>query len=170
MKTILTLTATTLLSVTAWCQDITGLWQGTIRNDSTAQMLDYEVVISSQHGKFTAYTRTWFLVNDTNYYGVKKINIRVANDGKIIMQDEKLHESNYPPGFPTQVLQLNVLDLVTKGEDLVLSGVFETKRTKAFSPLTGSVHLKRIVASVSQNNPLQYFYNSKSRAEFTAAK
>lgn len=170
MKTVLTITAAILISAAAYCQDITGLWQGTIRNDATAQLLDYEVVIISQHGKFTAYTRTWFIVNDTNYYGVKKINVRVANDGKIIMQDEKLQESNYPPSFPTQVLQLNVLDLLTNEEEPVLSGFFETKRTKTFSPLTGSVHLKRIVASVSQNNPLLYFNNSKPRAEFTASK
>ena len=96
MKPITLIIAVLCCPVFAFCQDITGLWKGTMYNDSTKQVLEYEIVIRKEKGKFTGYSHSSYLIGTSKYYGVKKINVRVAKDGKIVMQDTKWLESNYP--------------------------------------------------------------------------
>ena len=134
-----------------FCQDITGLWKGTIFNDSTKQSLDYEIVISKKNGRYSGFSHTWFVVDDKKYYGIKKINVRVAKDGKIIMQDASLVEDNYPILPSKNIKQLNVLDLANNGDETVLNGLFVTNRTKDFHEHTGRINIKRV-------NPLSQSY------------
>ncbi|MEO6254641.1 MAG: hypothetical protein ABIO79_15120, partial [Ferruginibacter sp.] len=82
MKNFTLLTLVLCCPIIAFCQDITGLWKGTIFNDSTKQTLPYEIVISKEKGKLTGYSHTSYVINDKKYYGIKKMNIRVAKDGK----------------------------------------------------------------------------------------
>ena len=121
----------------AFCQDITGLWKGTIFNDSTQQSLQYEVVITKVKGKYTGLSHTWFLVGDKKYYGIKKINVRVAKDGKIVMQDASLLEDNYPELPSKHVMQLNVLDLANAGDEPSLDGLFVPTAQKIFMNILG---------------------------------
>lgn len=127
----------------AHSQDITGLWKGTMFNDSTKQTLQYEVYISKQKGKFTGISHTWFLINDVKYYGIKKMKVHIAKDGKIILQDAELVENNYPVAESRNVSQLNVLDLQNKDNEAVLDGIFATNRTREYKQLTGHINVKR---------------------------
>ncbi|RYY68128.1 MAG: hypothetical protein EOO13_13145 [Chitinophagaceae bacterium] len=116
----------------ALCQDITGLWTGTIFNDSTQQYHQYEVGITREKGKYTGFSHTWFMIGNTKYFGVKRIKVRIAADGKIIMEDGELMLNNYPVQPNKDVRQLNVLTLETTGTDIGLTGLFVTNRTKEF--------------------------------------
>jgi len=150
---IYTTIAAVCLPMLAFCQDITGLWKGTMFNDSTKQSLPYEVFISKENGKYTGYSHSWFAVNDKKYYGVKKIKIRVAKDGKIVIQDGELLENDYP--VLDNVHQLNVLDLVNNNNEAMLDGPFATNRTKQYSELTGHISLKKVSMS-SESSLMQY--------------
>ena len=78
--------------------DITGLWKGTLYNDTTRTYYRYEIAISEEKkGKYTGYSHTWFLVDDQQYYGVKKIKIKRSGD-KIITEDATLIANNYQIG------------------------------------------------------------------------
>jgi hypothetical protein len=122
---------------------ITGLWTGTLYNDSTHQYLKYEIGISTEKGKFLGFSHTCFNIEGKAYFGIKKLNIKKAADGKIIIVDEELVLNNYP-GLPAKnVKQLNVLTLNTSDSIAVLSGPFVTNRTKDQRALTGSVSLRR---------------------------
>lgn len=145
MKRICYTLAVLLCTVSAYSQDISGLWKGTLYNDSTKQSLPYEVYISNENGKLSAYSHTWFVINGQQCYGIKKVKIRVAKDGKIVMQDETLLVNNYPL-VDKNVRQLNVLDLTRAGNDAVLDGPFATNRTKQYGELTGHITLKRVTA------------------------
>lgn len=127
----------------SFCQDITGLWTGTLYNDSTQQYHQYEIGISKEKGRYSGFSHTWFMIGDKKYYGVKKLKVRIASDGKIIIEDGELVLNNYPVAPNKDVRQLNILSLESTGEELMLSGPFVTNRTKEFLPLTGSVNLKR---------------------------
>jgi len=127
----------------AFCQDITGLWSGTIYNDSTQQYHQYEVGITREKGKYSAFSHTWFMIDNKKYFGVKKLKVRIAGDGKIVMEDGELMLNNYPVQPNKDVRQLNVLSIATNGSEQSLSGLFVTNRTKEFSPLTGKVQLKK---------------------------
>jgi hypothetical protein len=123
-------------------QDITGLWKGTLYNDTTGKYLRYEVAISESRGKLFGYSHTFFIVDDREYYGVKRVTVRKEED-KVIVQDEKLIANNYPIPPAKGVYQLNVLTLQVQDSNMVLSGPFSTNRTKEYHPLTGSIRIQR---------------------------
>jgi len=135
-----------LLSVNVFAQseetDITGLWKGTLYNDSTHQFYKYEIGISQEKGKLTGFSHTWFLLDDKQYYGLKKVKIK-RKDGKIIIEDDGLITNNYPVQPAKGVRQLNILVLDASDSVMKLSGPFTTNRTKDYAPLTGTIDLQR---------------------------
>ena len=122
--------------------DITGLWKGTMYNDTTQQYLKYEIAISQKKGKLYGFTHTYFIVDNKEYHGVKKVKIRKV-DGKIIVEDVELIVHNYPIPPNKGVRQLDVLTLEIKDGVMTLSGPFSTNRTKVYYSLTGSINVQR---------------------------
>lgn len=121
--------------------DLTGLWKGTLYNDSTQQNYAYEIGISEEKGKLVGFSHTWY--NDSaKYFVLKKLKIKKA-DGKVIIEDVDIISYNYPEAPPKGVRRLHVLSLEAKDSILVLSGLFSTNRTKQYSPATGTVRLQR---------------------------
>ncbi|MBC7936844.1 MAG: hypothetical protein H7Y86_15965 [Rhizobacter sp.] len=131
------------LCVLAQEKDITGLWKGTLFNDSTQKYYKYEIGISKEKGKYTGFSHTWFLIGDTQYFGVKKVTVKLAGDGKILVEDNGLIANNYPIPPNKGVKQLNVLTLNASDSIMTLAGPFATNRTKDFHSLTGSISLQR---------------------------
>ncbi|HRE63514.1 MAG TPA: hypothetical protein PKU77_06985 [Ferruginibacter sp.] len=122
--------------------DITGLWKGTMYNDTTQKFYRYEVGISKEKNGYSGFSHTWFIIGDTQYFGVKKVKVSIAKDGKILIEDNGLIAHNYPIEPNKGVRQLNVLSLTTDSI-MILEGPFSTNRTKEYHPLTGSIHLVR---------------------------
>lgn len=143
MKPVILILAVICCPLFAFCQDITGLWKGTMYNDSTKQSLEYEVVIKKENGKYSGFSHTSYVIDGNKYYGVKKISVRIAKDGKIVMQDAKWIENSYSGEQLKNVIQLNVLDLATSGEQSFMDGPFVTNRTKGHNTLTGRLSLKK---------------------------
>lgn len=131
-----------LLSSQLYAQDITGLWKGTLFNDTTRQYNRYEIAISEEKGKLSGFSHTWFLDGDKQYFGVKKVKVKKA-DGKIIVEDDELLANNYPVAPAKNVRQLNVLTLAITDTAEILSGPFATNQTKIYSVLTGSIIIRR---------------------------
>jgi len=126
----------------SFAQDITGLWKGTLYNDSTQKYYRYEIGISEEKGKLSGFSHTFFLDGDKEFYGVKKVKLKKKGD-KIIIEDAGLIANNYPITPAKGVRQLNVLTLDIKDSIMTLSGPFTTNRTKEYAPLTGTVSLQR---------------------------
>jgi hypothetical protein len=126
----------------ALTQDITGLWKGLLHNDTTGLNLRYEIAISEYKGKLSGYSHTFFILDDKEYYGVKKVKIR-KEDNKIIVQDYELISNNYPEPPAKNVHQLDVLILEMQDSTMILSGPFSTNRTKQYHSLTGSIRVQR---------------------------
>ena len=122
--------------------DLTGLWKGTLYNDSTQKYYRYEIGISQEKGKLSGFSHTFFLVDDKEFYGVKKVKVRKM-DGKIIVEDAGLIANNYPEAPAKGVRQLNVLTLEIKDSIMMLTGPFSTNRTKQYASLTGTISLQR---------------------------
>lgn len=122
--------------------DLTGLWKGTMYNDTTQRFLKYEIAISEKKGKLSGYSHTYFIVDDKEYHGVKKIKIK-RQDNKVIIEDVELIANNYPISPAKGVHQLDILTLEITDGLMVLSGPFSTNRTKVYHSLTGSVDVQR---------------------------
>ncbi len=123
-------------------QDITGLWKGTLYNDTTQKTLRYEIGISQEKGKLTGFSHTFFIIDDQQYFGLKKLKIKKRGT-KIIIEDDGLIANNYPIKPPKGVHQVSALELDIRDSIMVLTGPFATTRTKEYHPLTGSVYLQR---------------------------
>ncbi|MBP6430274.1 MAG: hypothetical protein KA319_00730 [Ferruginibacter sp.] len=123
-------------------QDITGLWRGTLHNDTTGNDLRYELAISQEGKKLTGYSYTFFIIEDKVYQGLKKIKIKKVDD-KYIIEDDELVTHNYPVAPPKGTKQINALSLSIEDSIMRLSGLFKTKRTKEYSSLTGYIDVQR---------------------------
>ena len=154
--------------IAAFCQDITGLWTGTLYNDDTQQSLPYEIFIKKDNGKLTGYSQTWFLMGDKKYYGVKKIKIHQAKDGKIIIQDAGIVENHYPSEPNKDMIQLNILDLATIENEATLKGPYVTNRTKAFGSLSGRINIKRVATS-DQSSLIDYLHKNNIESDIANA-
>lgn len=151
LKLIYTVCVLGLLSNTLSAQDITGLWKGTLYNDSNQLVYNYEIAITSNKGKLQGYSHTWFILDQNQYYGVKKVRI-LQNDDLILIEDDGLIANNYPVKPAKNVRQLNKLQFKDSAGMSVLYGPFTTNRIKQYAPLTGYIHLIRIEAN--QKNSL----------------
>lgn len=131
-----------LLAQSAEDRDVTGLWKGFIYNDTTQQNYRYEIAISESKGKLYGYSHTYFILDDKQYHGVKKLKIKREGD-KIVTEDDELIIHNYPVPPAKGVRQQNKLVLEIKDSVMVLSGLYTTNRTRDYRPLTGFVHVER---------------------------
>ncbi len=131
-----------LFPLQSFAQDITGVWTGTLYNDTTKQYLKYELAISEYEGKLSGYSHTIFIIDSTENIGVKSVKIKRANDN-FLVEDDKLIDNNYsaPPAKGVKTFS----DLVLSQNDsaLVLSGSFETNQTRIYKKLTGKIFLEK---------------------------
>lgn len=123
-------------------QDVTGLWTGFMYNDTTQQNYRYEIAISEEKGKLFGYSHTYFIVDDKQYHGVKKLKIK-RDGNKVITEDDELIVNNYPIPPAKGVHQQNKLVLEIKDTVMILSGMYSTNRTRDYHPVTGYVHVER---------------------------
>ena len=167
-----------LFSTKLHAQDITGLWKGRLYNDSTKMYYKYEIGISEEKGKLSGFSHTWFILNDTQYFGIKEVKIK-RKDGKIIVEDDKLISNNYPVAPAKHIRQLNVLTLTVEDSIMKLTGPFATNRTKEWAPLTGHIELQRKndfwnsslvphLAELKLENKLIFVKQEKEKQQFLA--
>ncbi len=166
MKQLIVAASLLLSSFFIFAQDITGLWKGTMYNDSTKKALPYELLMKKEKGKYTGMSYSWFLVDGKVYYGIKKVKVSVAKDHKIVIEDAVLVENNYPNGPDKNVRQLNILDLVNQENEDVLDGLFVTNNTKRYRELTGHINVTK-TNTFTESSLMQY--QEKKGTENTVA-
>ena len=169
MKKYITASALLLFPLFMFSQDITGLWKGTMYNDSTKQTLPYELLIKKEKGKFTGFSQSWFQIGDKAYYGIRKVKVNVAKDGKIVIKDASLIDNNYPVQPDKNVCQLNVLDLVNQENENTLDGLFVTNLTKQYTELTGHINVKKMNV-FSESTLMQYLQKKGLESEVAAIR
>ncbi len=123
-------------------QDITGLWKGTIYNDTTKKTLHYELAISEEKGELIAYSYTEFDFDGKIGIGVKKVKIKLK-DGKVYVEDVELIDNSYPVNPPKNIHQYSVLTLQNTDTVRTLSGTWNTNVTKFYRPVTGTLSVQR---------------------------
>jgi len=133
-----------LLSLKGQSQVVSGLYSGTLFNDTTKMLQKYEVALSEYRGKITGYSYTTFVVNDTFYYGIRSVSA-IKQDGNLIIKDEKLLVNNFPEAPAKNVYRISVIPLNQVNADTVtsLKGRWETNRTKKYYSVPGSLDLSR---------------------------
>lgn len=123
-------------------KDLTGLWKGTLYNDSTGLYHPFELAISENKGKLTGYSETIFYENGKEEIGIRSVKIRTKED-KIIVEDVSLIANTYSIPPPKGVKKLLVLSYSENDTARILSGKWSTNRTKIYLPATGIVEVHR---------------------------
>src|SRR6476646_9008007 len=72
-----------------------GFYKGTLYNDSTRMTQQYELALAEYRGRIMGYSYVTFVVNDTFYYGIRKIKAKVDGDN-LIVEDDKMIANNFP--------------------------------------------------------------------------
>ena len=122
-------------------QVVSGLYTGTLVNDSTKKEQRYELALSEYRGKITGYSYTTFVVNDTFYYGVKRVKATRKGD-QLIIEDDKMLVNNFPESPAKGVRQINTIQLNNEDTLRAANGTWETTRTKIYYALHGGVQMR----------------------------
>lgn len=141
MKQIL-LSVLILLSISVSAQTISGLYSGTLVNDSTKKEQRYELALSEYRGKITGYSYTTFVRNDSLFYGVKRVKAE-KKDGQLIVEDVAMLDNNFPEPPNKKVHVTNYIQLTDEDTLRQVVGKWETNKTKVYYSIHGGVDLKR---------------------------
>ncbi|MEP7142908.1 MAG: hypothetical protein ABI707_08560 [Ferruginibacter sp.] len=124
--------------------DITGLWKGSLYNDTTKKFLPYEIAISSENGKLSGYSYILFDIDGKKELGIKKIKIKIKDD-QLTIEDIELISNTYSAPAPKGVRFRGVVNLSVNDTIMQLSGKWNTNRTWQYSPYNGTLQLQRAV-------------------------
>lgn len=119
-----------------------GIWVGKLYNDTTHDLLDYQLAISDFDKKLSGYSRTTFIIDSIKNTGIKKVKITEKN-GKISMEDDKLIDNNYTEPPAKGVRSFFTLSLSENDSAYLLNGTWRTNGTREFTPLTGYINLSK---------------------------
>lgn len=141
MKNILLLLLI-FIGVRSVAQNVSGLYSGTLVNDSTKKVQNYELALSEYRDKITGYSYTTFVINDTFYYSIKRVKGE-KNNGQLIVEDIKMLVNNFPKAPDKGVHQINIIPLTATDTMTEFNGTWKTTQTKKFYSLSGAVDMKR---------------------------
>jgi hypothetical protein len=129
-------------SATLSAQKISGFYTGSLFNDTTKLVQQYQLALSEYRGKITGYSYVTFVSNDTFYYGIRKVLARIDGDN-LIVADDKFIAHNFPEAPAQGVKRLFVIPLNQQDSVISLSGRWETNRTKKYYSIPGTVEMGR---------------------------
>lgn len=131
-----------LFPLKLFSQDVSGVWTGTLFNDTTKKFIRYELAISEDNGKLSGFSHTIFIIDSIRNIGVKSVKIKKAGNDYLV-EDDKLIYNNYsePPAKGVKTFS----DLVFSENDsaLFLRGHWKTNPTRNYKPLTGTIFLQK---------------------------
>jgi hypothetical protein len=159
------LLAALVCSVTAHTQNLTGLYKGTLFNDSTKLTQNYELSLKDDGKNITGTSYTTFILDDKYYFGLRTLK-GSKKDGKLVLEEVTLLENNFPSAPPKGIRRMAVIPLNGDGEIELLNGMWQTNRTRQFAPVTGLINLQKdndslksgLMAYLKEKHPV-YFQN-----------
>jgi hypothetical protein len=97
MKVLRLIALLLFLPVSFYAQTLTGLWTGSLTNDSNTirKNQELEIVLTQYKDKVYGFTRMTFIVNDTLYYIVKRVKGTIEDDVCEVIDDD-IVTHNFP--------------------------------------------------------------------------
>ncbi len=141
-KPILLTVALLFSSFIIHAQSLTGLWIGSVSNDSVSIRKDqsFEIALTEYKGKVYGYSRNEFIVNDTLYYIVKRVKGEIEGD-VCEVTDEKIIAYNFKGKLDKNVKVISTFRRNLKDSTWYLDGTWKTKATKNYYSVSGKVAL-----------------------------
>jgi len=138
------LTILFLLSPLAFfAQTLTGLWIGSLNNDSVTVRKDqsFEIVLTQYKNKVYGYSRSTFIVNDTLFYIVKRVKGTIEGD-ICEVKDDNVVAYNFPGRLDKGVRMVSLFRLDHSDSTWKMDGEWKTNKTKKYYSVSGQMALK----------------------------
>lgn len=131
-----------LSPLTFFAQSLTGLWLGTLTNDSTSIRQDqsFEIALTQYKDKVYGYSRSTFIVNDTLYYIVKRVKGTIAGN-TCEVEDDEIVSCNFKKKRDKGVKMVHTFRLNEEDSTWSLDGDWKTTKTKKFYSVSGKTDL-----------------------------
>ena len=127
-----------------YAQSLTGLWVGTLGNDSTTVRKDqsFEIALTEYNGKVYGYSRSEFIVDDVLYYIVKRVKGTI--EGAVCeVTDDEIISYNFPKQLDKKVKVTSTFRRDKNDSTWHLDGKWKTNVTKKYYSVTGKVDLEQ---------------------------
>ena len=127
-----------------WGQkQLTGLWMGSLSNDSTTGRKEqsFEIALTEYRGKVYGYSRSEFIYNDTLYYILKRVKGTIEGDSCEVKDDEIL-SYNFRGRLDKGVKVITTFRMNKQDSTWHLDGTWRTTKTKRFYTITGGIKLQ----------------------------
>ena len=148
MKKLTVLLFTFLFFLSADAQQVlAGIYSGSMYNDSTKMLQKYELALSEYRGKVFGYSYVTFVVNDTFYYGIRRVKGFKNDKNELVLTDEELLANNFPESPAKRVKRTATFPLAQEDTITSLSGTWQTNRTKQYYSVGGATKTERSVDS-----------------------
>jgi hypothetical protein len=123
-------------------QSVTGIWKGTMLQDTPKRAINFEIALQEKEGKLTGYCYRLFIVNDSLIYNTIKVEARIA-DSILIVEDEKSVSKNYEEN--TRKIKVAYFFKLKQGlfNGETMNGEWTTNQYKGFRAVTGTVSVTR---------------------------
>lgn len=122
-------------------QDVTGLYTGTLRNDTTGLVQQYELSLTQSGEHVEGYAYTSFVLNDRFHFGFRKVRGDVKEGLVLRLHEDEMLENNFPAPPPKGIRRTLVVNLIDGIDSL--KGKWSTNPTKQWARATGNFALKR---------------------------
>lgn len=125
-------------------RSLTGLWTGTITNDSVTIRKDqsFEIALTQYKEKVYGYTRSAFIVNDTLYYIVKRVKGTINGD-VCEVKDDEIISYNFRGRLDKGVKITITFRMNRQDSTWYMAGDWNTNKVrKKFYAISGKVDLK----------------------------
>ena len=125
-----------------FAQSLTGLWTGTLSNDSSTVRRDqsFEIALTEYRGKVYGYSRSEFIVNDTLYYIMKRVKGTIEGD-VCEVKDDEIISYNFRGKIDKGIKVTSTFRRNHADSTWHLEGTWKTNATKKYYAVTGKVAL-----------------------------
>ncbi len=124
---------------------LTGLWVGTLSNDSTTIRKDqsYEIALTQYKEKVYGYSRSTFIINDTLYFILKRVKGTIE-EGICEVKDEEIVSHNFPRRPDKGVKMISTFRRNQNDSTWQLDGNWKTTASKKhrYYSISGKINLK----------------------------
>jgi len=138
MKNLSILAFILIVCISSFAQKkVGGFYKGTLFNDSTKMVQQYELALAEYRGKIMGYSYVTFVANDTFYYGIRKIKAKIVGDD-LVVEDDKMIANNFPEAPAKHVNR--TVTIPFNGQDSLVSinGRWTTNKTKVYYAVPGA--------------------------------
>lgn len=125
-------------------KSLTGLWTGSLTNDSSTARQDqsFEIALTQYKEKVYGYSRRTFIVNDTLYYVLKRVKGKVDGDVCEVTDDEYI-SYNFPGQIDKGIKVTYYFHLNQQDSTWTLDGRWSTNRIRRnFYAMSGTVTMR----------------------------